>query len=88
MSRLALACAVVALATAGLPGIAPFVGLGLAMFGLALGWLGFRRRTDSGSQRLASAAAAGLAGVGVALCGVRIGLTLLVISHLRAVAGS
>ena len=88
MSRLALAFAVVALAAAGLPGVAPFVGLGLAIFGLALGWLGFRRRTDSGSQRLASAAAAGLAGLGFALCGVRIGLTLLAISHLRAVAGS
>nr|MBP9084914.1 hypothetical protein [Kofleriaceae bacterium] len=70
MSRLALAFAVGALAAAGLPGVAPFVGLGLAMFGVALGWLGFRRRTDAGSQRLASVAAAGLASVGIALCSV------------------
>ncbi len=88
MSRLALAFAVAALAAAGLQGIAPFIGLGVAIFGVALGWLGFRRRTDTGSQRLASAAAAGLAGLGFALCSVRIVLTLLAISHLRAVAGS
>ncbi|HPH67188.1 MAG TPA: hypothetical protein PLF40_15645 [Kofleriaceae bacterium] len=88
MSRLALAFALVALAAAALPGVAPFAGLGLAIFGLTLGWLGFRQRNATGGKRLASAAAAGLAGLGFALCGVRIVLTLLAISHLRALAGS
>jgi NADH:ubiquinone oxidoreductase subunit 4 (subunit M) len=86
MSKLALLCALVALAAAALPGVAPFIGVGIALFGIALGWLGFRRRADRGGQRMASVAAASLAGIALALCGARIVLTLLAIAHLQRMA--
>ena len=46
MYRVGLAFAVTALLMAALPGVAPFVGLAMAMFATAVAWLGYRRRTD------------------------------------------
>ncbi len=76
MGWLALTCALVALICAVLPGMALFIGMGFAVAATGLGVLGYRRRADPGSTRLASAGAIGLGVIALVLTASRYGLIL------------
>jgi hypothetical protein len=67
-------CAAVLAAVA--PGDGLYVGMGLGIFAAACGWVGFRRRQDSGPRRLAGAGGLALGVLAVTLASARYGLAL------------
>lgn len=68
------ACAAVLAAVA--PGAGLYAGMGLGIFAGACGWVGYRRRQDSGPRRLAGAGGLALGVIAVTLAGARYGLAL------------
>lgn len=84
MGWIALAMALCAAALGAVaPGGGLYAGMGLGIFAGACGWVGYRRRQDSGPSRLAGAAGLGLAIVAVTLAAARYGLALAALRRLE-----
>lgn len=76
MGWIALSTAAAGLLCAVLPNPGMFLAMGLGIFAVAAGWLGYRRRTSSSRARLAGAGAVTLGLLSLALGVTRYGLTL------------
>lgn len=87
MSRLALALALSAVLAAGLPAPGLYLAIGLGIAAIGAGCLGYARRTDPGSRRLAAAAAITVGGLGVLLGSARVVMTLLAIDRIDRMLG-
>ena len=81
MGRYALALSLLALACALVPG-GMYWGMGLGGFAATCGWLGYRRRDDSGWVRLAGAMGMTVALFAVLLAGGRFVLTFWAVGRL------
>lgn len=84
MGPLALLLAVVSSAALVVPSPGMFVAMGLGIFAVGTGLVGYRRRTDRSSARLAGAAAIAIGGLSVALALTKYGVTLAAISRIQA----
>ena len=82
MGFLGLGIALMAIVSALLPMPGMFVGMGLAIFAVGLGTVGYRRRQDTGWARLAGAAAIAMATVALLISGTRYALTLWAIDRI------
>jgi len=83
MSAWALGFAVAGLGLAFAPGAWLFVGQGLALFGVGLSVVAWRRRSPSASRRLIAAAGLSVALLAVLLSSGRVALTLATLSRLE-----
>lgn len=87
MVRLALALAFAAMLAAGLPSPGLYLAIGLGIGAIGTGWLGYRRRSAPGTQRLAAAAAITIGMLGVLLGSVRIVMVLAAIDRIDRMLG-
>jgi hypothetical protein len=81
---------VLALASAGLvaaPGVALYFAMGLAMFAVAAGYVGHRRREAPAGMRLAGGGAMTLGAIAFVLASTRYALTMAALSKLGAMFG-
>lgn len=82
MGWFALAVAVGAAACVAVPSIGMYFAMGLGLFAIGAGIVGYRRRRSPGSARLAGSGAIALGAVAFALGATKYGLTLAAIDHL------
>lgn len=87
MGWLALAIAAIGGICAALPAPGLYIGLGLGMFSLAVGIVGYRRRQDSGGARLAAAGGIALGGAALVLCAARYAVILAALRKLEGLFG-
>ncbi|MCW5804705.1 MAG: hypothetical protein KIT31_20200 [Deltaproteobacteria bacterium] len=83
MQKLALGLGVMAVVAAAFAAPGQFVALGCGIAAVGAGLVAYRRRGEPGGRRLAGAGAMMLGGVGLALGGVRVVLTIATIAHLE-----
>jgi hypothetical protein len=84
MGWIALICAFAAVICAGLPGAALYAAMGLGVFGLGVGLVGYRRLNDPGATRLAGAGGMCLGLIALSLAAARYGLILAALRRLEA----
>lgn len=87
MGWLALVLAVAGGVCAALPAPGLYVGLGLGIFALAVGVMGYRRRQDSGGARLAAAGGIAIGGAALALCVARYAVIVAALRKLEGLFG-
>ncbi len=79
MAGTGLALAALSIAAFWIPRVGMYVSLGLALGGLGLGWIGYRRVESQGSRRLCAAGAVTLGGLAALIAGAKVVLTLFAI---------
>jgi hypothetical protein len=84
MGWLALLFAALAAGALALPAPGLFAAMGLSIFALAAGVVGYRRQHDSSSARMAGAGAIAIAVVALGLSALEYGLTLAAVGKLTA----
>lgn len=84
MGWLALAIAVIGAVAAALPGSGMFVAMGLGIFAIGAGAVGYRRGQDPGWSRLAGAGGIALGVLAVGLAFTRYGVTLAAVRRLES----
>lgn len=84
MGWLALGIASLSAGALAFPAPGLFIAMGLAIFALAAGLVGFRREHDTSSARVAGAGAVAVAAVSLSLSLVEYGLTLAAVGKLTA----
>jgi hypothetical protein len=82
-----LACAVLGLAAVAVPGAGKYLALGLGLFALVAGFLGYRR-SRAPRPRLCGAAGMALGLVAVLLGGAKIALTIAALERLEHLLSS
>jgi hypothetical protein len=80
---ISLALAAAAVLCVALPAPGGLVAMGLAIFAVASGMVGYRRRSDPGAPRLAGAGAVALGAIALLLAATRYGLTLAVLRRVE-----
>ena len=83
MGWFALALAVAGALCVALPNPGMFIAMGLGMFATTAGFIGYRRRRDPGTARLAGAGAMAVGIWALILSGTKYGLTLVALSRLE-----
>jgi len=84
MGWIAFAIAVAGVVCAILPSPGMFLAMGLGIFSVAAGWLGYRRRTAPGRARLAGAGAVTLGLLALILGVTKYGLTLAALRRIES----
>ena len=84
MGYLGLGIAMIAIVSALMPTPGMFIGMGLAILALGVGWVGYRRGSDPGWARLAGAGAITIAVLALLISGTRYALTLWAIDRLES----
>ena len=82
MGWFALLLAVAAAGCVAVPAAGMYLAMGLGIFAVAAGVVGYRRRAAPGTARLAGSAGIALGTVAFALGATKYGLTLAAVSHL------
>jgi len=84
MGWIALATAAIGVVCAVLPSPGMFFAMGLGIFAIAAGFLGYRRRGSPGSSRLAGAGGITLGMLALTLSVTKYGLTLAALRHIES----
>lgn len=87
MGYLSLVCAAVGVAAVAIAGAGKYLAVGLGLFAIGAGMVGYRRAGGRPSTRLAGAGGIALGLVALALGGTKIGLTLMALERLRRLFG-
>ena len=83
MGVVALVCSLAGLAALVIAGIGKYLAIGLGIFAVGAGIVGYRQSQRAASRRLAGAAGIALGTVALALGGLQVGLTIAVLERLE-----
>ncbi len=84
MGWFALAIALAGALCVALPSPGLFFGMGLGIFAIGAGWVGYRRRDDPGATRLAGAGGIAMGLLALILSATKYGLTLAALRRLES----
>src|SRR5450432_195163 len=81
---LSLVCAALGIVASAIPGFGKYVAIGLGIFAIGTGVVGYRRAGSRAPGRLAGAAAVALGILAIVLGGAKVGLTWIVLHRLAS----
>lgn len=87
MGYVSLACATLGLCAIALAGLGKFLAIGLGLFALACGLVGYRQAGSETRRRLSGAAGMALGALALLLGATKVGLTLLALDRLEHLLG-